>query len=295
MQKLLKEKKPSATKREIQEAFAVLTTPAEKSLAKKEAENLVRLAGEAEKNALLRKAFDAESSMLEERLREFPEFLEKVDRHAAEYGFLTYGPNGPGNTAREYLSIISLMLKEKNPPAAEAAQDARRIEKTFNLGEKEKLVFAALRKNVWFQGYRKDNLFEWWQLADRMLAELAKRKNLSIAQIRRTAPWEFRRIPSEKELGERVKHLVGRYDNGLKILSGKAADDFMSRQTIERPNVKEVKEFYGNCACSGFARGKVKIINTREDMRKMEKGDVLVSCATSPDLMPASGPAITRS
>jgi len=40
-------------------------------------------------------------------------------------------------------------------------------------------------------------------------------------------------------------------------------------------------------AYSGQAKGRVKIINTAGEMKKMKKGDILVSQATSPELLPA--------
>lgn len=41
------------------------------------------------------------------------------------------------------------------------------------------------------------------------------------------------------------------------------------------------------CASSGRVRGFVTIVNIPKDMEKMREGNILVSMATSPDLMPA--------
>ena len=43
----------------------------------------------------------------------------------------------------------------------------------------------------------------------------------------------------------------------------------------------------GEVGCVGYAKGKVKIIIRAEDMNKMEQGDILVSIATDPDIVPA--------
>lgn len=287
LQKLLKEKNLNTSLKLVQEAFAVLTTPSRKSLGKLETENLNLLVNEARKNPSLTKAFEAEPFKLEESLRDFPKFIVKIDDHVEKYGFLTYGPNGPGNTRREYLSVIALMLKEKNTPAADALPDIEKYEKLFKLSESEKKVFEFLRKNVWFQAYRKDNMFEWWSIADRIFSELARRKNLTVNHLRLLMPSEFEKMPDTKELDERLKHVVFYLDGMPKALSGKVARDYMKNQAISRPSAKVVDEFYGNCACSGIARGKVTIVNTRDDIHKMEKGNILVSCATSPELMPA--------
>ena len=48
-----------------------------------------------------------------------------------------------------------------------------------------------------------------------------------------------------------------------------------------------ITEFRGQVGYPGYGKGKVKIIIRAEDMKKMEKGDVLVSIATDPDVVPA--------
>jgi len=46
-------------------------------------------------------------------------------------------------------------------------------------------------------------------------------------------------------------------------------------------------KFKGLCASPGSVKSKVNIINSPKDIKKMKKGDVLVSETTSSDLMPA--------
>lgn len=45
-------------------------------------------------------------------------------------------------------------------------------------------------------------------------------------------------------------------------------------------------ELKGQVAYSGKVKGKVKIIKTREDMKKFENGDIIVSSTTTPDFLP---------
>lgn len=44
---------------------------------------------------------------------------------------------------------------------------------------------------------------------------------------------------------------------------------------------------YGQIACPGKAKGKIKIIETVKDMSKMKKGDIMVSETAYPALVPA--------
>ena len=48
-----------------------------------------------------------------------------------------------------------------------------------------------------------------------------------------------------------------------------------------------INEIKGSPACRGKAQGIVKIINVPDDMEKMNQGDVLVSTATTPSIVPA--------
>ena len=49
----------------------------------------------------------------------------------------------------------------------------------------------------------------------------------------------------------------------------------------------DIQEFKGQVACIGLVRGCVKIVNTTSDMHKVNDGDILVSIATNPDILPA--------
>ena len=51
--------------------------------------------------------------------------------------------------------------------------------------------------------------------------------------------------------------------------------------------VQDITEFKGSIAFKGVVQGRVKIVNTIDDMKKFEEGDILVSIQSSPSLMPA--------
>ena len=77
------------------------------------------------------------------------------------------------------------------------------------------------------------------------------------------------------------------------ILSGTVAEEEINNLKFddEVNNKKEVI-LRGNPAFLGRVVGKVRIVDNLEDIKKMTLGDVLVSQATSPDLMPAIKKAI---
>ena len=85
-----------------------------------------------------------------------------------------------------------------------------------------------------------------------------------------------------KEL--RLRPKTGEHDIQTKI---RQARKFLENFNIVKEEIADIKVMEGDCASPGRARGSAKIINIPKDMSKMEQGDVLVSIATNPDLVPA--------
>jgi len=52
-------------------------------------------------------------------------------------------------------------------------------------------------------------------------------------------------------------------------------------------SAKDVTEITGSTAYQGVSRGRVRIVNIPSDMEKMNQGDILVSVATTPAVVPA--------
>ncbi|TAN33005.1 hypothetical protein EPN28_03310 [Patescibacteria group bacterium] len=72
----------------------------------------------------------------------------------------------------------------------------------------------------------------------------------------------------------------------LKILSGEKAQNYF-KLYFEEDKTAVVDKIIGFVASKGKVRGKVKIVITREDQVKMQKGDILVSSMTTPSLITA--------
>lgn len=99
--------------------------------------------------------------------------------------------------------------------------------------------------------------------------------------------------------GEKIEDVSSRHvysyitwDGKLKILSG--GEGYRKIRELDKDIPKN--EVVGTPACSGIARGKVKVIplsmNPAEYLSKMEKGDVLVSDTTGPEMMVAIEKAV---
>ncbi|MBI2475838.1 MAG: hypothetical protein HYV67_01170 [Candidatus Taylorbacteria bacterium] len=125
--------------------------------------------------------------------------------------------------------------------------------------------------------------------------EISKRLGLSVKETHMLLHTEIENLllnnrkADKAEIKRRKIHaVVIRKNNKLSVLTGEEADKFIKSKTIKKEEVKSSEDtFKGTCACSGYAKGIVKIVNQPEEMGKMKQGDIMVSHTTFPSLVPA--------
>jgi phosphoenolpyruvate synthase/pyruvate phosphate dikinase len=123
-----------------------------------------------------------------------------------------------------------------------------------------------------------------------ILSEIAKRLGLSLKEVRFMLPYEVKNALSsgrinKKEIKARTKFCVYYAEKGASsVFLGQKAKGLASKTKVE---VKDTSEISGQTGCIGKASGIVKKIFRPSDMEKMKKGDILVSIATNPDIVPA--------
>ncbi|MFH1030549.1 MAG: PEP-utilizing enzyme, partial [bacterium] len=127
--------------------------------------------------------------------------------------------------------------------------------------------------------------------------ELGKRCGLSSLETKYLLPHELEKALLEPEkykklAEERFKHclIVADKNKGVQIWQGEEARiryekmEFIKESDEDFTKILSLK---GTPARAGKAKGAVKIINTVKHNYKMEKGDILISQATTPDLLSA--------
>jgi pyruvate,water dikinase len=88
------------------------------------------------------------------------------------------------------------------------------------------------------------------------------------------------------ELTKRTESCVYYVEKGNdEVFTGQKAEEF--KKLVAQKEVEDVDEFSGQTGCIGKAAGEVKIVIRPADMQKMNDGDILVSIATDPDIVPA--------
>ncbi len=88
-------------------------------------------------------------------------------------------------------------------------------------------------------------------------------------------------------LNRRIKYSVFYAVKGKQtFLVGEEAKKWYN-ENVKVEKIKDTGEIRGTPAFAGSAKGRVRIINHPNEMVKMNKGDILVSHATNPNLLPA--------
>jgi len=126
--------------------------------------------------------------------------------------------------------------------------------------------------------YRVRGLFE--ELAERMSISLPELVFLTYEEIERW--FDTRALPVDKStLHERIKGYAYSVDGGRISIT----TEFESDETnIQRGEVREIR---GDIANRGKAEGLVKIVSGVDDMSKVNRGDILVTSMTRPEMIAA--------
>ena len=125
-----------------------------------------------------------------------------------------------------------------------------------------------------------------------ILKEIAKRKYLTEMQVRFATLYDIEKMLlhdeyNAEELLERTKHCVYYAEEGYSHVYIKEESSSLEKEVEQEIVDEDITELHGETGCLGYGKGPVKIIIRAEDMAKMNPGDVLVSIATDPDIVPA--------
>ncbi len=284
------------------EAFSILTTPAQESMAQAEEKEMYAILKFIQENNAALKVFSNKNrESIESNLVKIDKKLRnKIINHFKKWRWMPYTYVGPAYNLDYYLDIWSSLLKQKSDPdeeikKLELAKKETLIRragliKDLYLSQKEKAIFDLAAEIVWLKGLRKEVSFFGFYVIDKVLKEMGKRAGFSLMQMKYVAFNEMKNFEnfSSDELNSRIKFSVIYSKSGkFKIFNGKKAKDFLKKQNFEKIILKDSGELKGTCAYVGRARGAVKIINTPEEMGKMQKGDIMVAHTTFPSLVPA--------
>ena len=269
---------------EINRVFNVLTTPHEKSIAAEEEENLLKIA-----------------VVLKNHKEKKEKTKEMINEHHAKYFYLKYLWIGNNGLYKKdyYLKLATELSKDKIPPKKkllmiskdliETKKEKQKLFKKLKISKKYKDLFSIYSDFMLTKLYRRYAQIFWSYQVDKLLKETSKRLNLTLDEVRYMLPREIREgllknRMDRKEIKKRLSFCFYYAEKNKDLLSTNKNHKVLNQLKVSKQ--KNVKELTGQVGCLGKARGIVRIINSEEEMAKMKSGDILVSIATNPDLVP---------
>lgn len=228
----------------------------------------------------------------------------KIQQHLDKNGALAmkFGLGKPWSE-KEIIERITHLSKE-NPEKKlqdlynfhrESREKVEKIIKEFK-SKKIKELVELTRKYIWFRTYRTEIISNSFTIALPLFKEIGRRFNLSYQEVLSCTPNELENFdfPNKEKLSKRNKIILMHSINGLVYFNenNKAKQilenlkNKISQKNISEPITKS-ENITGVIAYKGKIRGKVKIVYDNSHLKKVEKGDILVSPMTTPDFVPA--------
>lgn len=301
---LVKFLKSKVSAKNFQRYYMAFTEPESNSFAQDQEESLIKLIKKYWNNKQWRG--DVAAKSLVEIKTLYPKFYQDLTRHAKKYGWVYYVYMGPAFTENDFLNFVKDYVNKSTAPDIRLAQlkekkvSAKKLKvkllKELKPDAFNRFILKIAGRVVWAKPRRKDYQSRSYYHIEKLLREIARRLYISLEQVR-SMPYDIlEKALNGKKVDWRIADEIKRYhiclpnDNGtITTLVGKEAENFslkIKRAKEDMPN-SSLTEIKGTTAYVGRAHGSVKIINLPADMSKIEEGDILVSTATTPSIVPA--------
>lgn len=209
-----------------------------------------------------------------------------IAEHAKRFAWMGYDTGlGKDLTAAEVKAQIKGFLgqdQEKIPQVSRA-----RIMKRLRLGKKEKLFLEIFNEIFYASNARVESQMVTGQKLGPVFEEAARRIGAAYEDIVYLTFGEIQDCLGGKKIDfEEIRRRKQKF--GLLMLGGEISlfsGDEVSRLESQVDIPLSTKEFTGLIANTGFVKGPVKIVVTKNDFSKINIGDILVSKMTNPDFV----------
>lgn len=237
-------------------------------------------------------------------LKKYPAKLQQaLKTHIRKYFYLKYLWIGKDGVYDEqyYLKEIKhfkenpkILLRKENQIFNQTIKQRAKLFRKLELNKKQIDIFNVYAEFAVTKLYRRDAQIFWSHQMQYMFSELSSRLKITPTMARFMFPLEVKKSLTsgisnklKTELRKRVKYCVYYADKGNDLIYTGTVAKSIQNKAIKEEIRQDIDEINGETACVGKARGVVRIINSATEMNKMKKGDILVSIATNPDIVPA--------
>lgn len=286
--------------------FTILTSSSRETNARRQKQMEQALLLEINSNANLRSAFETvESSVLTTQGLSTidPVFAQRFHAYHKSFCWLSYGTDGPAWSEMQLIQSLQSLVKADKDPKLRLKdwqtennwiQDQQgTLVKTLSIDERHQRLFQIARDSAYLKALRKEATSYAFYCAEGLFRQIAKRMKLAVSQLRLLLPDELGPAFLEKcfdsnELNSRATASSYVILSGAEhFLIGDKAEAFINGVHSQQVVSRDVTSLSGTCAVAGKVRGVVAIINTASEMSKMQEGNILVSCVTDVNLVPA--------
>lgn len=231
------------------------------------------------------------------------EFSALLDQHFYNYCWISYQYVGPAFDKEYFVENIRGLLHQQidaetkikyfDDEMARVKRQQEQVEAGLKFDDVHKKIFALARELSFTKSLRNDAYYFSFYCLEPLLKEFGRRLNLPLSRVRLFLPGEAQEaLKAGRDctdmLNDRWQYSVYAVLNGKEeMIAGEVARKLVKSIKELEPTVAEVKEFTGTVAVTGKAKGPVKLILEVTDLSKMNQGDILVSNATYPSLVPA--------
>lgn len=290
-------KKFTKNTEKLNQYLMILSCPSKKSILNKLDGDFLKIISKIQKNhPKIKEVFLKNLKTVELKA------LKKYWRENQHIKFLWVGRNGT-YSLEGYINQINEFLKnglnakkvieQTNKDFIRKNKERIKLIEKINLDKKLQRTFSIYSEFMLTKAYRREAQIYWSYQMNKLLKEAAKRLNISLEQAYFLFPKELeealtKNIIDKNILIEREKFCTYYLEKGAdKIYIGEEAKKFEKLINKSLKNKEIITEIKGQTGCPGKIKGIVKIINSPAEMLKMENGNILVSIATNPDVVPA--------
>ncbi|MCB9798202.1 hypothetical protein H6758_00575 [Candidatus Nomurabacteria bacterium] len=208
-----------------------------------------------------------------------------------QYFWLDQGYIGEGLTT---LQLRETKKHALNQDDRDITASAAELMDELQLTDQERRYFEVSQDIVFIKSLRADSrqnlnvvvnliakrLAQLWGSQAYLIGVMSAHEILEIASDKKSLP---------EDLESRHKHclLVPQSEDGhYKVIYGQQVAAFLGK-TLQRVELEDQQTLRGQTAYQGLVRGKVRLVFGPQHNEKVKEGDILVSTATSPQLLPA--------
>lgn len=233
--------------------------------------------------------------------KKYPAIYKEFKKQKDKYHWLFYNWEGPEMMAHDFILFAKDILrrgqvatgyKKKKDELKILKQKQNQIMRKLNFTKQDKWYVEMAQFCSVFQPLRKSYQFKSCWHMTKYFTEVAKRLDISLDQTRYLTHWEMAKALKKKKvdidnLNKRRQFFMIRFiDNKITVTVGDKAEKFL-KNNIKQERIKKTNKMIGTPACPGKAKGKVRIVNSLEESADFKEGEILVSYATNPVVLPA--------